>query len=95
MGSFRTGGNGYESSWCQGDQSVCWPVVKRITFSRAFTTVPNVQVMLGDVEASNGAYIRVYTRAESVTKTGFQAKAWTINNSLLFYVRLVWIACGE
>lgn len=95
MGYFTTGGNGYESTYCQGSQATCWPYVKDITFPRTFAKAPNVQVMLGNVDTDHSTNTRVYTGAQLVSKTGFKARIATCCGSNLYHVRLVWIACGE
>lgn len=69
-------------------------VRRKITFSEAYATAPNVTLQLSMVDMSNDAFIRADLQAENITPTDFEIVFRTWEDSRIARVRVAWQSIG-
>ena len=94
LGNVNFAGNGH-NDWCKSAQNTCWPQTKIVTFGPKFDEVPKMIVSVSTLDAGEktGA-IRVRVGVASVTKTEAHIKVNTWADSLLYSVRVQYVACN-
>ncbi|MET0412125.1 MAG: H-type lectin domain-containing protein [Polyangiaceae bacterium] len=66
----------------------------RVTFERAFSSVPVVQVGITGFDIDNGANARLRVGVSQIDEQGFEVEVRTWWNTRLWSVDLSWLAIG-
>ena len=71
-----------------------WPYIKRVKFHSSFKQPPKVTYGLYFLDSLHTKNLRVDAVISKVTNTGFQLlmKAWA--DTILYGVKISWMACG-
>ena len=67
-------------------------ISRQIYFSKPYDTPPKVNVWINGLDTSNGANVRFYVSAESISERGFTLHTRTWDDSTVYWASLCWLA---